>query len=306
MDRKMAEVDVKLLTVFAETYKAGSVSQAAVNLGLSQPTVSFNLAKLREHYHDPLFVRLAHGIEPTPFANDLYKQVLALLATFESVSNYRTLFDPQRTERSFRVALTDVAQNVLLPRWLNRLRLIAPEVKLTITHIADEAAGLLQSGEVELAIGFMPQLNDGFYQQKLMEETYIGIIAANHPRLTDQPSVDEFLAEGHIAVTPSGTGHSILNRVMQEKQLYRKVLLEVPSYLGVAEIAARTDLIAMIPSRLAAQMLKEKSIRSFSLPFDLSAYAVKQHWHLRNHHDAGHRWFRSVVADLFLETLPLS
>lgn len=302
----MAELDVKLLTVFAETYKAGSVSQAAVNLGLSQPTVSFNLAKLREHYHDPLFVRFPHGIEPTPFAIELYEHVLDLLATFEAVSKYRTLFDPQRAVRSFRVALTDVAQNVLLPRWLNRLRSIAPQVKLTITHIADETAGMLQSGEVELAIGFMPQLNDGFYQQKLMEETYIGIVAADHPRLNDRPSISEFLAEGHIAVTPSGTGHSILNRVLREQQLDRRVMLEVPSYLGVAEIVARTDLVAMIPSRLAALMLREKSIRSFTLPFDLSAYAVKQHWHSRNHHDAGHRWLRSVVADLFLDTSPLS
>ncbi|WP_277184248.1 LysR family transcriptional regulator [Caballeronia sp. BR00000012568055] len=302
----MAELDVKLLNVFAETYKAGSVSQAAINLDLSQPTVSFNLAKLREHYNDPLFVRFAHGMEPTPFAVDLYQQVLELLATFETVSRYRTLFDPERAARNFRVALTDVAQNVLLPRWLNRLRSIAPEVKLTITHIADDTPALLQSGEVELAIGFMPQLNDGFYQQRLMEETYIGIVAADHPRLSDRPDVGEFLTEGHIAVTPTGTGHSILNRVLRDMQLERRVMLEVPSYLGVAEIAARTDLVAMIPSRLAALMLKEKSIRSFTLPFDLSAYAVKQHWHSRNHHDAGHRWLRSVVADLFLETSSLS
>ncbi|WP_244830495.1 LysR family transcriptional regulator [Caballeronia sp. TF1N1] len=297
----MSDIDVKLLTVFAETYKTGSVSQTAVNLGLSQPTISFNLSKLREHYRDPLFVRFPHGMEPTPFATDLYGRVLDLLASFEVVSKYQTQFDPALANRDFHVALTDVAQNVLLPRWLNRLRSIAPEVKLTISHIADETAGLMQTGEVELAIGYMPQLNEGFYQQRLMEETYIGIIAADHPRLSSRPSVAEFLAEGHIAVTPSGTGHSILNRVLREMRLTRRVMLEVPSYLGVAEIAARTDLVAMIPSRLAVLMLNEKSIRSFALPFDLSAYVVKQHWHSRNHHDAGHRWLRSVVADLFLE-----
>ncbi len=302
--QKMAEIDFKLLAIFAETYRTSSVSQTAVNLGLSQPTISFNLAKLREHYRDPLFVRYSHGMEPTPFAVDLYEQVLDLLASFDAVSRYQALFSPVDADRNFRVALTDIAQNVMLPRLLNRLRSVAPGVRLAISHIADETVRMLQTGAVELAIGFMPQLHDGFYQQKIMDENYVGIVAVDHPRLSDQPSVQDFLAEGHVSVTPSGTGHSNLNRVLREKQLNRNVMLEVPSYLGVAEIVARTDLIAMIPSRLAALMLAEKSIRSFALPFDLAAYAVKQHWHPRNHHDAGHCWLRSVVTDVFVETPP--
>ena len=59
------DVDLKLLTVFEEVYKTGSVSQAAANIGATQPAISIGLGKLRRLFNDPLFVRTSRGMEPT-------------------------------------------------------------------------------------------------------------------------------------------------------------------------------------------------------------------------------------------------
>lgn len=297
----MTEIDVKLLSVFAETYRTSSVSQAAENLGLSQPTISFNLSKLREHYKDPLFVRTSRGMEATPFAVDLYEQAVDLLASFSKIARLQTSFDPSEAERIFRIAMTDISQIVLLPTLLNKLRVLAPKAQLRINHITTETPRMLENGEVELAVGFMPQLDAGFYQQKLFPQRYVVLAAAGHPALGDSMSLDSYLSAGHVAVTPSGTGHSIIDRTLREQQLHRNVVLEVPNYLGVVDIVAQTDLLATVPQKLADLMSSTLATKRFPVPIDIPQYDVKQHWHARNHQDAGHRWLRALLADLFLE-----
>ena len=301
----MNDIDIKLLQVFAEIHATRSVSQAAANLGLSQPTISFNLAKLRDHYQDPLFVRSSTGMEPTLFASELHQRTVALLASFDALSRHRKSFDPQTAKQVFRIAMTDISQIVLLPALLNRLRAIAPGVLIRVLHIEDKTPQLLESGEADLAVGFMPQLEAGFYQQKLFAQHFVGMVAKHHPRIansTDALTLDAFLAEGHVVVTPSGTGHSVVDRTLRQLGFERRAVLEVPNYLGLANIIARTDLLATVPRKLAELIADEERIRLFDLPFDVPAYQVKQHWHERFHHDAAHRWLRTVLTELFLES----
>lgn len=297
----MPEIDIKLMQVFVDIYRSRSVSQAAVNLGLSQPTVSFSLAKLREHFQNPLFVRSPAGMEPTPFATQLYDSAIGLLASFDAISKLRNSFDPTVSRLAFRIAMTDLSQIVLLPGLLNKLRNEAPGVTIRIVPIDEHTSDLLESADIDLAVGFMPQLNAGFYQQKLMTQHYVGLAAINHPRLPAQPSIKDYLDEGHVIVTTSGTGHSLVERMLRCHG-QRRVVLEVPSYLGIASLIGKTDLLATIPQRLADLIIDDGLVRQFTLPFDVSFYQIKQHWHERSHHDAAHRWLRALLTELFLES----
>ncbi|RJG00380.1 LysR family transcriptional regulator [Noviherbaspirillum sedimenti] len=296
----MQEIDIKMMQVFVEIYKFRSVSQAAVSLGLSQPTISFGLAKLREHYQDPLFVRTSVGMGPTAFSTQLYESAVDLLASFEAVSKQRNSFDPALTKQAFQIAMTDLSQIVLLPDLLNRLRSAAPGVTIRIVPIDEHTAAQLETGDTDLAVGFMPQLDAGFYQQKLITQHYVGLAALDHPRLPVQPSVEDYLAEGHVLVTTLGTGHGLVERMLRSHG-ERRIVLEVPSYLGLTSIIRRTDLLATVPQRLAELIVADASIRQFPLPFDVSFYQIKQHWHERSHRDAAHRWLRSLLTELFLE-----
>jgi DNA-binding transcriptional LysR family regulator len=299
----MIEIDVKLLNVFAETYRTGSVTQAAENLGLSQPTISFNLAKLREHYKNPLFVRTSQGMEATPFAQELYEEVVDLLASFAKIARRKTSFDPAETDRIFRIAMTDISQIVLLPSLINKLRIVAPHTQLRVSHITTDTPRLLENGEVELAVGFMPQLDAGFYQQKLFPQKFVVLASSRHAaKFQDEMSLEAYLSAGHVTVTPSGTGHSIIDRTLRDQQLHRHMVLDVPNYLAIADIVAQTDLLATVPQKLAELMSTSVAARKYLVPFDIPQYDVKQHWHERTHHDAGHRWLRALLAELFLET----
>jgi DNA-binding transcriptional LysR family regulator len=297
----MCELDIRLLSVFAETYKANSVTQAAEELGLSQSTISFNLAKLREHFRDPLFVRTPRGMEATPFAVDLYEHVIDVLASLRKLTSFKTSFDPGIEERSFRLAMTDISQIAMLPTLLNRLSDVAPKVRLQVFNLASDTPQAMANGELELAVGFMPHLEAGFYQQKLFEQRYVVLASANRCDAGERMTLDTYLAAGHIAVSTAGTGHSIVDRVLREKQLSRRVVIELPNYLGLADLVAQTDLLVTVPEKLADLLNPSLPIVRRPVPFGAPVFAVKQHWHARNHHDAGHRWLRGLFAELFLE-----
>lgn len=299
----MQQIDIKDLHVFVAIYTLRSVSQAALSLGLSQPTVSFNLAKLREHYQNPLFVRSPAGMEPTAFATALHASAIGMLAAFDAVARQRNAFDPALSRQTFRIAMTDLSQIVLLPGLLTRLRSMAPGVAIRVVPINEHTADMLESGDTDLAVGFMPQLDAGFYQQKLLTQRYVGLVALDHPRMPPQPSIGDYLGEGHVLVSTSGTGHAVVERMLQGHG-QRHIVLEVPSYLGLASIIGKTDLLATVPQRQADLVGDDALVRQFPLPFAIPDYQIKQHWHERNHHDAAHRWLRTQLTELFLERSP--
>lgn len=298
----MAELDTKLLRVFREIYDSKSISQAALILGLSQPTISIYLGKLRTHYGDPLFVRSSKGMEPTPFAAGLSDHVTTAVAAIDAVANYETSFDPIATDRTFRIAMTDISQIVLLPRLMRHLATAAPRVSTEVLHISADTRDQFERGEVDIAVGFMPQLDAGFYQQKMFNQHYLCIAAAVHPTIQGRLTLAAFLQEPHVRVSSGGTGHAIVDKMLREQGHQRRVLLDVPNYLGLLEIIAGTQCLAIVPEGLASVIGLDPRIQVLDLPPEVHvpSYLVKQHWHGRNHRDPANQWLRGVLTDLFL------
>ncbi|MDN0083766.1 LysR family transcriptional regulator [Crenobacter sp. SG2305] len=294
----MLTPDIRLLQVFDEIYKTRSVTRAAENLGVGQPTVSIALARLREHFDDALFVRIANNMEPTPLAKELEHPVRTALDALDQVFGHQTGFDPATSDRTFCISMTDISQLVLLPKLWAYLRQASPGVHIEIVPLSTDTARMLESGEADLALGFIPQLEAGFYQQVLFHQRYVCVAGADHPRIRDELTLAQFQAEEHAVVTTSGTGHLILDREISRQSITRRVALRVPNFLGIAFVVEQTDMLVTIPERLAQVLEGRGRFRVFPVPFELPAYAVKQHWHERYHHDPGNRWLRQVISDL--------
>ncbi|WP_194723844.1 LysR family transcriptional regulator [Noviherbaspirillum malthae] len=290
--------ETRHLQVFDEIYKTRSVTRAAENLGIGQPAVSIALSRLREHFADPLFVRIGNTMEPTPLAGDLAGSVRQALMTLEKVYAHRASFDPATSRRTFCISMTDISQLVLLPRLWAYLRQASPGVHIEIVPLSSDTARMLEAGEADLALGFMPQLEAGFFQQSLFRQRYVCVASADHPRVINTLTTAQYEAEEHAVVTSSGTGHLILDQEIMRHGIQRNIALRVPNYLGIAFVVEQTDLLVTIPERLAQLLEGRGRFRTFSLPFEMPEYAVKQHWHERYHHDPGNRWLRKVISDL--------
>ncbi|KGF79159.1 LysR family transcriptional regulator [Massilia sp. JS1662] len=295
----MKRFDFELLLIFDEIYKTRNVTRAAANLGLPQSTVSLGLGKLREHFNDRLFSRTARGMAPTPRAEGAIGDVRRALQALQHALADQPAFDPAGSTRAFHICVTDISEIVLLPRLLNHLREHAPGVRIEVTKISPDSPAELSDGTVDLAIGFMPHLEAGFYQQKLFDQHFVGLVSNRHPRVREALSVAALQAEQHVRVSSSGTGHAIVDKTLGELGMPRNVALQVPSFLGVARIVAQTELVAIVPYRYGAAMAASEDVRMLPLPVDLPSFQVKQHWHERYHEDASNRWLRQVVAMLF-------
>ncbi len=295
----MKRFDLELLLIFDEIYKTGNVTRAADNLGLPQSTVSLGLGKLRGHFSDQLFTRTARGMVPTPRAQNAIEDVRRSLQALQHALADQPVFDPAASKREFRICMTDISEIVLLPRLLNHLRETGPGIHLEISKISPDSPADLASGAVDLAVGFMPHLEAGFYQQKLFDQHFVCLVANRHPRVGDTLSLEALRKEAHLRVRTSGTGHAIVDRMLAREGIERNVVLNLPSFLGVARIVAQTELLAIVPQRYAAELASTEAVRMLPVPVELPSYQVKQHWHERYHADVSNRWLRQLLAALF-------
>jgi DNA-binding transcriptional LysR family regulator len=297
----MAKLDLEWLLVFDGIFTSRSVSRTAERLGLAQATVSVALNKLRVHFDDKLFIRTSQGMEPTPRAEALHPQLASVLATLESARLAPAEFIPLEAKREFCLCMTDISEIVLLPRLMNHLRRAAPNVVIVAEKITPESPKRLTSGDVDMAIGFMPHLEAGFFQKTLFTQNFVCLAARNHPRIRGELSKQAFSAEAYIRVTTSGTGHSIVDKTLALHGVHRDVVLHLSSFLGVARVVAETELLVIVPKMLGITIQMQEQVQILDLPFDIPSYAVKQHWHDRFHAELGNIWLRRTVADLFRE-----
>ena len=302
----MAKLDLDWLNVYLEVYRTRSVTEAAQRLGLAQANASVALNKLRTHFGDRLFARTSRGMEPTPFARLIHADVVRSVEALARVAGSRIDFDPKTSQRQFRLCMTDISEIVILPVLMNQLRRAAPGVVIEAERISTDSARRLESGEVDLAVGFLPGLEAGFYQQVLFEQDFVCLAARNHPRVRVQPDKRSFLAERHIVVTTSGTGHAIVDKVFARQKIDRHVALKVSSFLGVARLVARTELLVIVPRRLGEALVRQERVALFDPPVPLPDFAVKQHWHERFHSDPGNMWLRATLKRLLADWTPES
>lgn len=297
----MTNIDLRLLTIITELHRTRSVSQTAEKLELSQSTVSMSLARLRKHFNDPLFVRTSSGMEPTPHAVQLIHLLSHAEALLETALEHHVVFHPATSDRTFHLCSTDIAKVTMLPKLMNRLKTLAPSVRVELREMSDRTSEQLESGELDLAVGFIPPIGAGFCQQRLFPERFICVVRSDHPRIANILSLDQFQNEVHLAITTSGTGHSVVEKALEQKRIRRNIGLRVSGFLGIAGIITSTDCLAIVPEQLGEALAGSGEIKLLELPFQVPAYYVMQHWHERYTHDPAIRWLRAVFAELFLD-----
>jgi len=296
----VTNIDLKLLAVIGELHRTRSVSQAAEHLDLSQSTISMSLAKLRKHFNDPLFVRTSAGMEPTPHATQLIYMLHQAETLLQSALDHHVVFDPATSDRVFRMQSTDIAQVTLLPKLMQRLTKAAPHVGIHLSRITPDTPKLLESGELDLAVGFILPMGAGFYQQRLFRDRFVCVARKDHPRVKKTLSIEQFEAETHLAVSTSGTAHVIVEKTLEAQKIRRNVGLTVPSFLGIVSIITSSDFLVILPEQLGRHLASAGNLQILPLPFAVPPYYIMQHWHERYSQDPANRWLRTVMADLFM------
>ncbi|MGV2909569.1 LysR family transcriptional regulator [Achromobacter sp. AGC25] len=293
------------MRVFLTVLHERSVTRAAQRLNLTQPAVSYALARLRERFDDPLFVRTATGMQPTPIAFALAGPIERGMNSFAEAVNLRQRFDPATSTRRFRLSMSDIGEMVFLPVLMERLHALAPRLRVEVVEIAlEQLPQALKDGEVDLAIGNLAGLGRHTRHADLFSERYACMGRRGHPVLSAGLTRGQFKRLDHILVAARGSAHRLLDDVLGEAGLHRQPYLTLPHFSAAAEIVRRTDLTVTLPYRAALWFNRDNAFEIRPLPIALPPLCVTVHWHPRFESDPGTMWLRNLVETTLADAKP--
>jgi len=298
-----SNLELKDLKVLDALLRQSSITRAAQVLETSQPTVSKVLRRLRARFADPLMVRHGSGVQPTARAIELAAPVRALLEMVDALQREQAAFDPETSDKTFSLLLSDVGMVRFLPPLIAHLARAAPNIKVRALPLDSRHFELkLESGEADLALGAFPKAAGHLRFQRLFSDGYASVVRKAHPRAGAARTPKGFLAEQHNLITASETGHAAhleMQRALTRAIAPSHILLRVPSFIAGAIVAAQTDGIATLPANLADMIAAPLGMSVFRTPDSLPRIVIAQYWHERYHCDGAHRWLRGVTNRLF-------
>jgi DNA-binding transcriptional LysR family regulator len=297
------EVSLKHLKALSLMLELKSLTKVADVLGTNQPTVSKILSKLRRYFGDPLFVRVGFSMNPTPRALEIAAPLRGLLAVSDVMRSSNTAFDPGKSTREFRVLATEVGMIVQIPAVMRELDRAGASLRLRAVPLdARHVSAKLETGEADIAFGAFPKEAGTLRRQKLYVDQYVSVVRKDHPHIDRISRADVYLRERHIIVTASSIGHAAhqqLEDSLTSKLRSDRIQLQVPSFVACAFVASETNAIGTMPARLVERLVKNLPIEAFTPPIPLPRIEISQIWHERVDRDAGHRWLRSRIYELF-------
>jgi DNA-binding transcriptional LysR family regulator len=201
--------------------------------------------------------------------------------------------------------MTDVGEMYFLPVLMDALAHNAPGVTLNVVAVTSASLGEdMATSRTDLALGLLPQLQAGFFQQALFRQPYVCLMREDHP-LANAPSLAlaDFAAASHVRVIAAGTGHGRIDEAISEalerQGLQRRIRLTVPNYVALGDVLGHSDLIATVPERFAQRVTRPFALTTRALPLAVDGSVIHQFWHARLHKDPGHQWLRTLVAQCF-------
>ena len=276
----MKTPDLNLLPIAFALYDELSVSRAARLLGMSQPAVSMALRRMRETFDDPLFIRVAAGIAPTPRAHAIIQAARPLVARLQEDLLRGQTFEPATSTRPFTLALSDVGEMAFLPLVLGRLRTQAPNCALRFPALASK----------------------NFRHRRLSTHGFACLLRTGHPLHAERLAAADFIAAEHVVVREQGRSQEVVERFFERRRVRRKVAVYVSHFLGVPFLVAGSNLIATVPYAVANDFARMSSLLTVALPpFEIPGFELKLYWHRRFDNEPRSRWLREQVMTLLRE-----
>jgi DNA-binding transcriptional LysR family regulator len=296
MNSDIRHLDFNLLKTLDALLDERSVTRAAERLSLTQPAVSGMLTRLRESFGDPLFVRAQRGMVPTLRAEQLAAPVKQLLSDIEQMLQPQA-FDPATAQMIVSMASTDYALRAVVVPFLSALRLQAPNIRVAVQPVdVQHLAGQLDRGDIDLALVTPDSTALGLHTAALFDERYVCVMRAGHPDAAAKTwSLERFCSLDHVLVSPSGGSfQGVTDQALARIGRSRRVTLSVTSFLVLPEILRTSDLIAVVPRRLA---LHADGLVMLEPPVEVPGFSKTLAWHERTHHDPGQQWLRTLLID---------
>ena len=313
---QMRMIDLNLFRVFDAVMHYRSVREASRMLSVTPSAVSHALRRLRQALQDELFISTESSMQPTRRALEVAPAVR------EGLKNLELAFvakESAGTEalRTFHIAATDYACMVILPRLVRRLAPDAPRVALQVSACNRwDAADRLQTGCYDLVIGSLNRLERRLRHWKLLSEDHVLVVRNTHPLTHGELTKERLLAFSQVSVEPIGDEEIELVSLIGEERSPKTTFLDsailgsseemtrlggrpavrVPHFAAVVPLLQLTDMVAILPRRLARLAAADAGIGLLDLPYPSPRLEIEMLWHPRADYDQGLQWLLSELV----------
>ena len=305
---QLVRTDLNLLVVLQVLLEERNVTRSAERLNVSQPALSKTLQKLREAFDDELFTRTAHGLIPTPKAETLAKSLPSALGELDKLL-VRDEFEPASYEGIFRLLIPPMFAEVLLPRLMEELAVEAPRVSLLTGDVTVDFQDRLKRAEIDFAVSAVSDTDRDVHAEPLRVIKGMCYMRKGHPLEDKKISLKQFLAYPHVRLYlpgPSRENMSLVDEVLGERGMHRKVMLETTQFAPAIGVLARTDCLLIanagfsgkggLPEEVIDMPLPEELVRLFEGHSGGTRVRAALLRHTRTSNSAAHQWMRKLIV----------
>lgn len=297
----MKSQELTLLQVFDAIMTEGSVTRAGQRLAMSQPAVSNAIARMRDIWKDPVFVKKGRQIEPTAFAQSLWAQVRDPIQQLSSALESRG-FDPAQSHRQFRIAIADLSVDLYWLPFSCQVAALAPDVDLyAVPYTRMGVIEQLREARIDIGLGPLSQHDRSLRSIPLYQNTYKLVMRKDHPLAGKAITMDDFLAAKHLLVSQSGDPRGNVDQALQRLEKRRRVAMTVNHFSAVPKLLSNSDLIAVVPQMVVGGPQFSSDLWITDPPLDIEASPVYLVWHTRLDRDLGLIWLRNLLEKVVQE-----
>ncbi len=295
---RLRRLDLNLLLALDALLTLRSVTAAASRVHVSQPSMSGSLARLREHFGDPLLVPLGRRMELTPLGEMLQEPVRDALEKVEIAIALRPEFDPATARRHFIVCASESSVLTLLAEVIRRAEGLAPGVTMELLPAEPgQIPDRLNRRELDFALVADPFSVPDQPATLVINDTFHCIVWEGNKRVKKTLSLEQYMALGH-AVTRYGFDRrpGFEQYTLERLGINRRVEVSCTTPALLGPLVVGTQRIATVPTRLARQQVTTLPLKLFEPPIDLPPLRVSLQWHRSRERDGATTWLRDLVV----------
>ena len=295
----LRNIPLSSLVLFDALMAEQSVSRAAERVATSPSAMSHALRRLRRTFNDELIRRTPRGMEPTQRARDFWPFLRQGLQQIQRGLEQQLRFDPKRSERTFRLAISDYLVACILPRVCVRLREEAPGVTLVVEYLSTQDRHAAQEpGEIQLRV-CASSWGRAYRQERVLSDRFLVVMRRGHPAAAEEMTPERLLSLPFLKVSNAMIGSQAIDEELEKRGVSRWVPLIIPNLSAVIPIVANSDLCAFLPGQWVKMHDDRDSLAKMSIPTPEIEYTVDVIWQKDDDRDAGHRWLRELIIDEF-------
>ena len=297
----LRRADLSFLVSLDVLLQECNVTRAAKRMHLSQPALSYQLARLRQLFNDPLLVssETGRGLVPSQFALNLHRRLKPALSALScAIQVNADVFCPAADARCFTIAATNTAAAMMMPVLLEISETYGNRHLKFVTIDADftKVSAQLESGDIDLFLSTSRLLPPGLCVDELFTTPHVLVQRSDHPRGNGPVSLQEYCDElDHINIAHDSGLHGYIDEQLYRRGQSRYVKSAFRDFSFVPAVLKRTDLVCTLPTRLVNSL--DRDLEFTPLSFPLLPYILCMAWHERSRDDDSFLWLRGELKN---------